>query len=333
MRRRRPSGSRPIVRRGLGLRYDIDVEGHPADDALARAKAAGASEADLEETFELFQALDQLAFAPPDARAGIIQSERDAAERFLKRCQGEHRVIRRLAWIGIALCLWLGPRAAWADAGGAKTSPVHGADATTLYNAGTTALTHDALGPAVTFLLAAARLEPRASDIQANLNRALIEAARAAGEDVGAVHPDAGSALSLSPVESWWLAALLLAVGAVIVVLGCVSRAAAAGPMDRIRRSFSLGFALSAWLHVRAWEETAHPEAVVVVPALSVERGPEEPSRPPVLLGAGERVRLGETRGGLIEIRIGSNRIGWAVREGVWRVSDAARYTSRFEAK
>lgn len=76
-----------IVRRGLGLRYDIDVEGHPADDALARAKAAGASEADLEETSKLFQALDQLAFAPPDARAGIIQSERDAAERFLKRAK------------------------------------------------------------------------------------------------------------------------------------------------------------------------------------------------------------------------------------------------------
>jgi hypothetical protein len=238
---------------------------------------------------------------------------------------------RRLAWIGIGFCLWLGPRTAWADAGGTKGSPVHEADATTLYNAGTTALTHDALGPAVTFLLAAARLEPRATDIQANLSRALIESAQAAGEDVGAVHGE-GSALSLSTVESWWLAALLLAAGAAIVVFG-VFRA----PPVPVRWTGSalvlLGLALSAWLHVRAWEETAHPEAVVVVPALSVERGPEEPSRPPVLLGAGERVRLGTTRGGLIEIRIGSNRIGWAVREGVWRVSDAARYTLRFEAK
>lgn len=240
-------------------------------------------------------------------------------------------MIRRLAWIGIGFCLWLGPRTAWAAAGAAKTPSVHEADATTLYNAGTTALTHDALGPAVTFLLAAARLEPRASDIRANLNRALMEAARAAGEDVGAARAD-GSALSLSPVESWWLAALLLAAGAAIVVLGLFR-----APPRPVRWTGSalvlLGFALSAWLHVRAWNEAAHPEAVVVVPALSVERGPEEPSRPPVLLGAGERVRLGTTRGGLIEIRIGSNRIGWAVREGVWRVSDAARYTPRFETK
>jgi hypothetical protein len=240
-------------------------------------------------------------------------------------------MIRRLAWIGLGLCLWLGPRAAWADAGSAKASPSHEADATTLYNAGTTALTHDALGPAVTFLLAASRLEPRASDIQANLNRALIESARAAGEDVGAVHAE-GSAVSLSSVESWWLAALLLALGAAMVVLG-LFRALPRPVRWTGSALVLLGFALSAWLHVRAWEEAAHPEAVVVVPALSVERGPEEPSRPPVLLGAGERVRLGATRSGLIEIRIGSNRIGWAVREGVWRVSDAARYTPRFEAK
>lgn len=240
-------------------------------------------------------------------------------------------MIRRLAWIVIGLCVWLGPRAAWADAGGAKASRVQEADATTLYNAGTTALTHDALGPAVTFLLAAARLEPRASDIQANLNRALIESARAAGEDVGAVNAE-GSAVSLSSVESWWLAALLLAAGAAIVVLG-LFRALPRPVRWTGSALVLLGFALSAWLHVRAWEEAAHPEAVVVVPALSVERGPEEPSRPPVLLGAGERVRLGATRSGLIEIRIGSNRIGWAVREGVWRVSDAARYTTRFEAK
>ncbi|MGH7681911.1 MAG: BatD family protein, partial [Candidatus Eiseniibacteriota bacterium] len=76
-----------IVRRALGLRYVIDVEGHPADDALARAKAAGAAEGDLEDASKLFDALDQLAFAPPDARAGIIQSEREAAERLLKRCR------------------------------------------------------------------------------------------------------------------------------------------------------------------------------------------------------------------------------------------------------
>jgi len=217
---------------------------------------------------------------------------------------------------------------AWAKGAGKGSA---GVDATALYNAGTTALTHDALGPAVTFLMAAARLEPRATDIRANLDRALLESARAAGEDVSAAHAG-GSALSLSTAESWWLAAALLALGAVIVVLGLFR---ALPPPVRWSGSalVLVGLILSAWLHLHAWEEAAHPEAVVIVPALSVERGPEEPSRPPVLLGAGERVRLGATRGGLIEIRIGSNRIGWAVREGVWRVEDAARYTAAFEAK
>ncbi|MGH7681910.1 MAG: hypothetical protein ACRENN_07985 [Candidatus Eiseniibacteriota bacterium] len=242
-------------------------------------------------------------------------------------------MIRRAAWVALqclAIACLLGGATVPAHGKEAAAS-LHEVDASTLYNAGTTALIHDAMGPAVTFLLAAHRLEPRASDIRANLDRALMEAARAAGEDVSAAHAG-GSALSLSTAESWWLAAALLAAGAVVVLLGLFR----ALPLP-LRWSGSalvlVGITVSTWLHVRAWEEAAHPEAVVVVPALSVERGPEEPSRPPVLLGAGERVRLGTTRGGLIEIRIGSNRIGWAVTDGVWRVSDAARYTPQFEAK
>lgn len=204
-------------------------------------------------------------------------------------------------------------------------------DASTLYNAGTAALTQEAFGPAVTFLLAAARLEPRATDIRANLDRAVVDAARAAGEDV----PDSRSSdwlFALSTEESWWLASAILALGALIVVLssfGAPPRLARWGGSALV----IAGVALSAWLHLQAWEEADHPEAVVVVPALSVERGPEEPSRPAVLLAAGERVRLGALRGGLIEIRIGSNRIGWAALEGVWRVADASRYTSKFEPR
>ena len=94
-----------------------------------------------------------------------------------------------------------------------------------------------------------------------------------------------------------------------------------------------VGIALSTGLQYAAWEESAHPEAVVIAPTLSVERGPDEPSRPAVLLAAGERVHLGEARGGQVEILLGANRIGWAAREGLWRVADAPRYTSRFQPR
>ena len=93
------------------------------------------------------------------------------------------------------------------------------------------------------------------------------------------------------------------------------------------------GIVLSTWLQYAAWEERAHPVAVVIAPTLSVERGPDEPSRPAVLLAAGERVRLGEVRGGQVEVRLGANRIGWAAREGLWRVADATRYTPKFQPR
>ena len=205
------------------------------------------------------------------------------------------------------------------------------ADATTLYNAGTVALERGAFGPSVTFLLAAARLEPRAPDIRANLASAIVAATRAAGDDD---RPgDAGDGpLPIASDEAWWLAAGLLAVGAVFGI------ARAVRGLSRTARwigngAMILGIVISSWLQYAASEESAHPSAVVIAPTLSVERGPDEPSRPAVLLAAGERVRLGEVRGGQVEIRLGANRIGWAAREGLWRVADAPRYTSRFQPR
>ncbi len=204
-------------------------------------------------------------------------------------------------------------------------------DATTLYNAGTVALERGALGPSVTFLLAAARLEPRAPDIHANLSSAFVAAARAAGEEE---RPDDSGApmVPLSSDEAWWLASAALALGAALGLAGAVR-----GFPRSIRwignGLMIAGVALSAGLHYAAWEESKHPEAVVIASSLSVERGPEEPSRPAVLLSAGERVRLGEERGGRVEIRLGAVRIGWATREGLWRVADAPRYTSQFRPR
>ena len=74
-----------MVRQAVGLRYDIDVEGLPAREALGRARAAGASEKGLREVEELLASLDRLAFAPPGSRAVKGHPERKAAERLLKR--------------------------------------------------------------------------------------------------------------------------------------------------------------------------------------------------------------------------------------------------------
>ena len=203
------------------------------------------------------------------------------------------------------------------------------ADAAALYNAGTRALERGDLGPAVLLLSAARRLDPRAADIRANLASALDRAARARGEED---RPERPGPAFVSVKEGWWGTSALLAAGALLGIFGA-TRGRVIGPRAR---PFSvagaaligvglLGFGL---LQIQAWEESAHPEAVVLAPALSVERGPEEASRPAVLLSAGERVRLGSSRGGLVEVRIGGNVIGWAARGGLWLVSDAARYTS-----
>jgi hypothetical protein len=201
-------------------------------------------------------------------------------------------------------------------------------NATTLYNAGTLALERGEIGPAVAFLTASKRLEPRAADIRANLEQAETASLLARGGDAS----DTSSfdlPVLLSAAESWWVAAILLALAAIFALAGIARRVPA-----RLRIAFptllGLGLLISAWLHIQAWEEAAHPEAVVVRPALSIERGPGEPSRAAALLGAGERVRLGAVRGRQVEIRIGGNSIGWADREGLWKVVETPRYTPQY---
>jgi hypothetical protein len=74
-----------IVRRAVGLRYDIDVDGRPAEEVLSRAKHAGAPDAELAEISQLLHAVDQVAFAPPADRAAGELSERAAADRLVQR--------------------------------------------------------------------------------------------------------------------------------------------------------------------------------------------------------------------------------------------------------
>lgn len=201
-------------------------------------------------------------------------------------------------------------------------------DATPLYNAGTIALDRRDWGPAVAFLVAAERIEPRSSDIRANLIQAVTAAARASGNEATATDAEAG-AIPVAVDEAWWSAAVLILVGSLLGVAGTVR------PIPRPVRwvrlvLFVAALGLSGMLLRSAWEESVHPEAVVIVPALSVDRGSDEASRPTVLLAAGDRVRVGGVRGSLVEIRVGGNPIGWAAREGLWCVVDVPRYTPGF---
>jgi hypothetical protein len=197
-----------------------------------------------------------------------------------------------------------------------------------LYNAGTVALDRGDVGPAVAFLAAAARLEPRARDIQVNLTQATAAAARARGvESQDEIEIPRG--LPLSTDEMAWIGALLLALGAAGGIAARVARVPRPVAYAAIG-AVIVGFTVHTWLLARAHGEAVHPEAVVVARQLAVERGPDEPSRAPVILGAGERVRLGQARGGQVEIRVAGAMIGWAAREGLWRVQETPRYTARY---
>ena len=198
-------------------------------------------------------------------------------------------------------------------------------DAAALFNAGTDALSRGDPGRSVAFLLAAQRIDPRAQDVRANLAiaRARAEATQGSGERE---RTPQSPGIALSTGEAWWVAALLALAGALTGGLAALRRARR-GLFVGGTVVLALGVLASGWLLLRAREERRHPEAVVVVPVLEVGPAPDEQPRSPYLLGAGEEVRLGRTRGGLVEIRVSGNAIGWARRSGLWRVADAARYT------
>ena len=199
------------------------------------------------------------------------------------------------------------------------------ADAAALYNAGTAALARRDLGPAVTLLLAAHRIDPRARDIRTNLGlaRALVEESQASA-DHGS-HPSPPP-LALSWTESWYLALAFALAGALISWLAA-ARPRTTGFGITGSALFALGILLFGALFLRAHEEAVHPSAVVVAPVLEVGPLPDERPLPPYLLGAGDEVRLGPSRGDLVQVRVSGNAIGWAKRSGLWRVADAPRYT------
>ncbi len=198
-------------------------------------------------------------------------------------------------------------------------------DASALYNAGTEALARGDLGAAVTFLLAASRIDPRARDIRTNLAIARARVAEAQGSgDRGT--PSAPPPLALSWTESWYLAAALALAGALVA-----SMAAARPRSGRLLLAASVifggGVLFSGALFLRAREEALHPAAVVVAPVLEVGSAPDERPMPPYLLGAGDEVRQGPARGDLVQVRVSGNAIGWARWSGLWRLADAPRYT------
>jgi hypothetical protein len=229
----------------------------------------------------------------------------------------------------VVLAAALGHVGARADAPGsppAGTRREDRVDAAALYNAGTEALARGDGGPAVAFLLAARRIDPRAGDIRANLAIARARVQESEGESPrGAV--GATPAVALSPAESWGASAALAAIGALLLWASVLRPGSRSLPRFGVL-VFAAGLLVGLGLTLSAREEARHPQAVVVAPVLDVAPAPEERPLSPYLLAAGEEVRLGGARGDLVEVRVGGNSIGWARRSGLWRVADAARYTA-----
>lgn len=73
----------------LALRFDADLEGRNAKEALEHAREAGAPESDVTEIAGLLSALDRVAFAPPSPDDPKGERERVAAERLLRRYREE----------------------------------------------------------------------------------------------------------------------------------------------------------------------------------------------------------------------------------------------------
>jgi hypothetical protein len=211
-------------------------------------------------------------------------------------------------------------------------------DAGTLYDAGTAALVDGRLGPAVLFLRAGERLEPRAGDIARNLGIAEARVAIARGEAGDA--PARGPSMPLSAAEAWWVAALLLALGAAGMARRAFRETAREPAKPRgvarvvVGRALDaaglIGIAAVVALSLLAGMERAMPEAVAIDSNVRLTAASGQPLPGEPALVAGERVRLGREREGLVEVSLEGTTVGWARRSAFWRVRDAARYTPGF---
>lgn len=211
-------------------------------------------------------------------------------------------------------------------------------DAGLLYDAGTIALGRGRIGEATAFLLAARRLEPRAPDVRRNLAIAERTVAASRGESLAPLPH--GPAIALSASEGWWLAALLLAVGAAAGIASIVRSEREVEPDRRTRwlrrgaaAALGAGLLVATGLTAGALSERRHPEAVVVAMSVEARRGVDEAPRAPILLRAGERVRAGRAHGDDVEVLIGGSPVGWVPRAALWNVADAPRYTAGFRSR
>jgi len=216
------------------------------------------------------------------------------------------------------------------------------ADASVLYNEGTAALARGQIGEAVAFLVAARRIDPRAADARRNLAIAERTVASAQGETPPPTPK--GPAVALSSAEAWWLAAILLALGAAAVI-GSLRAWPTGGVREartfrgaRLARiggvaAVVAGVLLGAWLGAAALTERRNPEAVIVARSVEARSGVDETPRAPILLRAGERVRTGRIRGEDVEVLLGGSPIGWVPRAALWNVADTPRYTGRLRSK
>lgn len=191
-------------------------------------------------------------------------------------------------------------------------------EADVLYNAGTVALAEGDLGRAVLYLERARKAGGRSEDLEANL---AIARSKQLDQVIGAEASDPFHqrlAQAVSPgVTGWgflgaWVAAFGFLIASRLLPPGRRRRALVAAGL-----CFGLAVPAGALVAVQAYVRGVVREAVVVAGTLRARELPKDGARVAFEVHAGLKVRLMESSGRHVRIRLPNGLEGWTEREGV----------------
>ena len=187
-----------------------------------------------------------------------------------------------------------------------------------LYNLGTTALAQGNLGGAVLAFERARRAGGRAEDVEANLS---LARAQQLDKVVGAAAEEPFLSRVVAATDAQALAVVLVVAWVLAVALLLARRFL--GLARRTWVSVTAGLLLVAavpaalLLGAHAWVAGEPRDAVVISASLSAREFPREESKVAFEVHAGLKVRVLDSAGAFVKIRLPNGLEGWAGRTGV----------------